>query len=138
MSLTPGPEPNPPSDATVQYVPPSFEPPYRVLLLAAAGHGWYQASGQDERARILASLRRYFEEWETRGARLLASFDDDYFLVGQPAALDYSIYVMYEVDSLELVAAMIQRVRDEIDDVRLDTCFRMEARIGRPLFLVSA
>jgi hypothetical protein len=122
----------------VKYVPPTFEPPYRVLLLAAAGHGWYQAQGQAERERILVAMRRYFDEWESRGARLLASFDDDYFLVGQPAALDYSIYVVYEVDSLELVAAMIQRVREEIDGVRLDSCLRLEARIGRPLFLVSA
>lgn len=126
------------NQAPVKYVPPTFEPPYRVLLLAAAGHGWYHASGHAERERILVAMRHYFEEWESRGARLLASFDDDYFLVGQPAALDYSIYVVYDVDSLDLVASMIQRVREEIDGVRLDACLRMEARIGRPLFLVSA
>jgi hypothetical protein len=137
MTLLRGPRGIQIAQRLVKYVPPTFEPPYRVLLLAAAGHGWYQAKGQAEREQMLLAMRRYFDEWESRGARLLASFDDDYFLVGQPAALHYSIYVVYEVDSLELVAAMIQRVRDEIDGVRLDACLRMEARIGRPLFLVS-
>ncbi len=124
--------------STMEYVPPTFEPPYRVLLLASAGHGWYQAPGRAERERILAAMQRYFDEWESGGARLLASFDDDYFVMGQPAALDYSIYVLYEVDSLDHVARMVQRAREEVDGLRLDSCMRLEARIGRPLFLLSA
>ena len=120
----------------MEYVPPAFQPPYRVMLLAAAAHGWYQ-SDNAERERILARLRAFFDEWETRGARLLYSFDDDYFVTGQPSSLDYSIYVQYEVDSLDVIAAMIQRVREEVDGVRLDRSFRMEARVGRPLFLLD-
>lgn len=122
----------------VEYDPPAFQPPYRVLLLAAASHGWYQAPDRAARERILRALSRYYAEWEERGARLLASFDDDFFLVGQPAPLDYSIYCLYEVDDLGLVAGQVQRLREEIEGVRLDGCFRMEARIGRSLFLVSA
>jgi len=107
------------------------------MLFAAASHGWYQADDQAERERILARLRTFFEEWEQAGARLLYSFDDDYFVTGQPSSLDYSIYVQYEVDSVDVPAAMIQRVRDEVDGIRLDRSFRMEARIGRPLFLLD-
>ena len=121
----------------MEYVPPAFEPPYRVMLFAAAAHGWYQAAGNDERERILGRLAAWLAEWEGRGARLLFSFDDDYFVTGQPSSLDYSIYVQYEVDSLDIVAAMIQQVREEVDGVRLDRSFRMEARIGRPLFLLD-
>lgn len=121
----------------MEYVPPSFEPPYRVLLLAAAGHGWYQAPDEPARERILAAMRRWFAEWEARGARLLASFDDDYFVAGQPTALDYSIYVIFEVDSLDVIAGLVQLVREEMDGVRLDSCMRLEARVGRPLFLVA-
>ena len=121
----------------MEYVPPAFEPPYRVMLFAAAAHGWYQATDDVERDRILARLRAFFGEWEERGARLLYSFDDDYFVTGQPSSLDYAIYVQYEVDSLDVVVAMIQRVREEIDGVRLDRSFRMEARVGRPLFLLD-
>jgi hypothetical protein len=121
----------------MEYVPPAFEPPYRVMLFAAAAHGWYQATDEVERDRILIRLRAFFDEWEERGARLLYSFDDDYFVTGQPSSLDYSIYVQYELDSLDVVAAMIQRVREEVDGVRLDRSFRMEARVGRPLFLMD-
>jgi hypothetical protein len=120
----------------MEYVPPAFQPPYRVMLFAAAAHGWYQG-GHAEREQLLGRLRGYFEEWENAGARLLYSFDDDYFVTGQPSSLDYSIYVQYEVDSLDIVAAQIQRVREEVDGVRLDRSFRMEARIGRPLFLLD-
>ena len=121
----------------MEYVPPAFEPPYRVMLFAAAAHGWYQAADDAERERILSRLRAFFDEWEARGARLLYSFDDDYFVTGQPSSLDYSIYVQYEVDSLDVIAAMIQRVREEVDGIRLDRSFRMEARVGRPLFLLD-
>src|SRR5438093_8398100 len=120
----------------MEYVPPAFEPPYRVLLFAAAAHGWYQAA-EDERKRILIMLGAFFDEWEEHGARLLYSFDDDYFVTGQPSSLDYAIYVQYEVDNLDVVAAMIQRVREEVDGIRLDRSFRMEARVGRPLFLLD-
>ena len=121
----------------MEYVPPAFQPPYRVMLFASAAHGWYQAADDAERERILTRLSAFFDEWEERGARLLYSFDDDYFVTGQPSSLDYSIYVQYELDSLDVVAAMIQRVREEVDGVRLDRSFRMEARVGRPLFLLD-
>ena len=120
----------------MEYVPPAVEPPYRVMLFAAATHGWYQADDA-ERKRILSGLGAFFDEWDERGARLLCSFDDDYFVTGQPSSLDYSIYVQYEVDSLDVVVAMIQRVREEVDGIRLDRSFRMEARVGRPLFLLD-
>ena len=120
----------------MEYVPPAFQPPYRVMLFAAAAHGWYQGD-HAEREQLLGRLRGYFAEWEAAGARLLYSFDDDYFVTGQPSSLDYSIYVQYEVDSLDVIAAMIQRVREEVDGIRLDRSFRMEARVGRPLFLLD-
>jgi hypothetical protein len=121
----------------MEYVPPAFEAPYRVMLFAAAAQGWYQAADDAERKLILKALGAFFDEWEERGARLLYSFDDDYFVTGQPSSLEYAIYVQYEVDSLDVVAGMIQRVREEVDGIRLDRSFRMEARVGRPLFLLD-
>jgi hypothetical protein len=119
----------------MRYAPPSFEPPHRVMLFAAASHGWYQTPDVAARERILAALSAFFERWTDGGARVLGSFDDDYFLVGQPAPLHYSIYVLYEVDSIDFIPSLMQTLRDEIDGVRLDACFRVEVRIGRQLFL---
>jgi hypothetical protein len=121
----------------MRYAPPSFAPPHRVLLLAAASHGWYQAPDSATRERILAALGTFLDGWTEKGARLVGSFDDDYFLVGQPAPLPYSIYVLYETDTIEFVPALMQTLREEVDGVRLDACFRMEVRIGRQLFLTT-
>ena len=118
------------------YERPNFGPPYRVLLLAAASQGWYSAADAAARDRLLERLRGWFAQWRERGARLLVSFDDDLFLVGQPAPLPYSIYVVYEVDELDIVVAALAALRDEVDGIRLDAAFRMEARLGRPLFLL--
>jgi hypothetical protein len=121
----------------VEYVPPKFEPPYRVLLLAAAAHGWYQAADEAARKRVLARLQEFFDGWERPGVSVLASFDDDFFIVGQPSSLGWSIFVLYEVQSLDVVAERMQSAREEVDGLRLDSCFRMEAHVGRPLFLVN-
>lgn len=121
----------------MHYVPPSFAAPHRVLLLAAASHGWYQAPDAATRERIIVQLKRFYERWSEHGARLLGSFDDDYFLVGQPSPLPYSIYTLYEVDSIEFIPALMNSLREDVDGIRLDSCFRMEARIGRSLFLVA-
>jgi hypothetical protein len=119
------------------YVPPSFAPPYRVLLLSAATEGWFQRPDNSMRELVVARMRRFFDEWEERGATLLASMDDDYFLVGQPTSLEFTIFVIYDVPSLDIVADLIQSVREEVDGVRLDRYFRFEARVGRQLFVTS-
>ncbi len=118
------------------YERPTLEPPYRFLLLAAATDGWYAANA-DERERVLERLAAWFDRWTERGARLLVSFDDDLFMVGQPAPLPYSIYVVYEVDDLAVVAETLGELRDEVGGIRLDAAFRMEARVGRRLFLLA-
>jgi hypothetical protein len=120
------------------YVPPEFEPPYRVLLLVAAAAGWYQATDDAERGKILERFGAFFDGWRDGGARLIGSFDDDYFVVGQPSSLGWSILALYEVPSLDLVAERINSTRVEVDGVRLDRAFRMEARVGRNLFLLDA
>jgi hypothetical protein len=119
----------------VPYERPNLEPPYRVLLLAAATDGWYGATAA-ERERLLGRLAAWFDAWTERGARLLASFDDDLFMVGQPAPLAYSVYVVYELDDLALVPRTLGELREEVDGIRLDAAFRMEARVGRRLFLL--
>jgi hypothetical protein len=119
------------------YVPPSFSPPYRTLLLAAATQGWFDAADQAERERVVARMQRFFSDWEARGATLLASMDDDYFLVGQPTSLEYTIFVTYDIPDLSIIVDLIQSTREPIEGVRLDRYFRFEVRVGRQLFLVD-
>jgi hypothetical protein len=122
----------------VPYERPTLEPPYRVLLLGAANDGWYRAADAAERERLLERLEAWLAGWPERGARLLVSFDDDLFMVGQPAPLTYSLYIVYEVDDLAVVTQTLAELREEVDGIRLDSAFRMEARIGRQLFLLAS
>jgi hypothetical protein len=113
------------------YAEPTFGPPYRILFLLAATQGWYEGDAT-ARERALQALRQLFESVESEGARLVGSVDDDLFATGQPLSLPYSIYVLYDVDDLDIVVRMTQRLRAS----ELARMFRFEARVGRPLFLL--
>ena len=94
----------------MEYPEPGFDPPYRVMLLIAATEGWFVAD-RAEREAATDELARLLSETEERGARLLASFDDDLFLSGQPAPLPYTIHILYDVDDLALVVGLVHRLR---------------------------
>jgi len=116
----------------VEYAEPDFEPPHRVLVLVASTDGWYGAAGE-EREAATDELGAIFREAEEAGARLIASFDDDLFLTGQPAPLPYSIFVLYDVDDLTVVVRLVHRLRTSPAARYL----RLEARVGRPLFVLD-
>jgi hypothetical protein len=120
-----------------KYVPPEVDPPYRTIVLAAATDGWYQASDEERERRILPRLSALFAEWRELGAEFIASVDDDLGTVGQPNALGFSIFIVMDTPSIEALAQMMQRLRVTVDGVRLDRCFRFDARLGRPLFLLE-
>jgi hypothetical protein len=116
----------------VEYTTPAFEPPYRVLVLAASSDGWYAASA-DDRARTLDLFARLLERVAAAGARLVGSFDDDLFATGQPLSLPYSIYALYDVDDLTAIVQMVHDLRTS----ELGHMLRLEVRIGRSLFLLA-
>ena len=115
----------------MEYAAPTFEPPYRVLVLAASSYGWYGAS-EDERADALDQFARLLQRVAAAGARLVGSFDDDLFATGQPLSLPYSIYALYDVDDLSAIVQMVHDLRAS----ELGKMLRLEVRIGRPLFLL--
>lgn len=116
---------------------PEMPTPRRVILLGAATSAYYEASDDDRRTRILPRFKELVEEWKALGARVLATLDDDLFMVGQPGSTDFTFYLLFEVDELETVVGMIQRIRETVGGVRMDQYVRFEARIGRPFFLLE-
>jgi hypothetical protein len=116
----------------VEYPEPDFDPPYRVLVLVAATDGWYEATAE-KRDEATDELGRILRDAGKDGARLLASFDDDLFLTGQPAPLPYTIFVLYDVDDLSVVVRLVHRVRTS----QLGRFLRLEARVGRHLFVLD-
>jgi hypothetical protein len=121
----------------VEMVTPEMPSPRRVVLLGASTSAYYEASDEDRRTRILPRFKELVEEWKTLGARVLATLDDDLFMVGKPSTADFTWYLMFEVDELETVVGMIQRIRETVNGVRMDEYVRFEARIGRPFFLLE-
>jgi hypothetical protein len=122
----------------VTFTPPSTPgPPYRALVMGSLQPGYYTATSEDRRDAILPAMQELLDGWERLGARLIGSFDDDLFIVGPPASVDFSMYLLFEVDTLDLIVRMLQQVRETTGGVRLDEYMRFEARIGRPLFLAS-
>lgn len=121
----------------VDFVPPEVPKPYRAILLGAATQGWFQASDKERREKVLPRFKGMIEEWQNMGAKALASVDDDLFMVGEPGAPDFTWYLIFEIPSLEVFAAMIQCVRKTVNGTRLDRYIRIEGRLGRPFFLIE-
>lgn len=121
----------------MRYVDPEPGAPYRVLLTIAATRGWYEASTADREQLALPRFSAWLARWEAAGARLLSSFDDDLFAAGEPVGGGATIYLCYDVPSLDVVPPLLHEVRVEVDGARLDRWFRFEARAGRALFLAS-
>lgn len=119
------------------YDPPELEYPLRVMIFGACRDAWYEASDEDRAERALPALRALLDDWHGMGMNLIASFDDDYFLVGQPGSLQYAFFILAEVESLDLLVAIVNRARTSVDGLRADRYFRFEARAGRRLFLLD-
>jgi hypothetical protein len=116
----------------VEYPAPDFDPPYRVLVLIASTDGWYAAT-PSERDSATDELGRILRDPEAQGGPPVVSFDDDLFVTEEPAPLPYSIFVLYDVDDLGIVVGLVHRLRTS----PLSRFLRLEARIGRPLFVLD-
>lgn len=122
----------------VELVKPEMPDPKRVIFLGAATNAFYEASEEDRATLILPRFKEMMDEWRELGARVLATLDDDLFMVGEPASTGFTFYLLFEIDALETVVGMIQRLREPINGVRMDSYMRFEARVGRPFFLLEA
>ncbi|HEY9457834.1 MAG TPA: hypothetical protein VIQ56_08015 [Gaiella sp.] len=121
----------------VEMVFPRMSGSLRVLFLGAMTSAWYEAGEEARRDQVLPRFKQLTQEWLDLGATPLATLDDDLLMVGQPVSTGYTFFLMFEVERLETVVEMIQRLREPVDGVRMDTYARFEARVGRPFFLLE-
>ena len=121
----------------VEMVYPSATSTLRAVLLGAMTSAYYEAGDDLRRTRILPRFKQLVEEWRELGVSILATVDDDLLMVGEPRSTGYTFYVVVEVARLEDVTAMIQRIRETVDGVRMDEYLRFEARVCRPFFLLE-
>lgn len=108
--------------------------PLRVLVLGGGLPAYFDASEEEKREVFLPRFRRLLAEWEESGARVVASFCDDVFQVGPAVPGAWAWYLIFDVDDLDVAAAMVEAVRREEGGVRLDRYVRFELRVGRPFW----
>jgi len=48
-----------------------------------------------------------------------------------------SWYLIYELDDLNMIPAMLHCLRQTVDGARLDRYLRIEAKVGRPFFILG-
>jgi hypothetical protein len=95
----------------------------------------YFALGEREKSEVfMPRFRRVLAEWEELGARVVASFCDDVVQVGPVPPPAGAWYLIFEIDDLDVAAAMIQATREAVEGVRLDSYARFELRFGRPFW----
>jgi hypothetical protein len=109
----------------------------RAILLGAMTPAYYEIVTDEERAKVLARFRQLVQEWQQLGARVVATLDDDLFMVGEPGSPRFTFYLMFDIDDPQVAIDMIHRVRVPVDGVRMDRYVRFEARVGRPFFLLE-
>jgi hypothetical protein len=107
---------------------------HRILVLGGGLPAYFEASEEEKRDVFLPRFRALLAEWEELGARVVASFCDDVLQVGPASASSWAWYLIFDLDDIATAAKMIERVRTEVDGVRLDRYVRFETRIGRPFW----
>jgi hypothetical protein len=105
-----------------------------VLVLGGGLPAYFEASEEEKRDVFLPAFRALLARWEELGARVVASFCDDVLQVGPAEAGRWAWYLIFEMDDLDVAAAMVDEVRTPIEGVRLDRYVRFELRIGRPFW----
>lgn len=109
----------------------------RAILLGAMTSAYYEIATDEERAKVISRFRTLMDEWRTVGARLVGTLDDDLFMVGEPPGVGFTFYLLFDIDSPQVVVEMIQRLREPVEGIRMDRYARFNARIGRPFFLLE-
>lgn len=109
----------------------------RAILLGAMTAAWYEIATDGERKKVIERFAKLMEEWRELGTRVVGTLDDDLFMVGEPAGARFTFYLLFDVDSPQIVAEMIQRIREQVDGIRMDRYVRFEAHVGRPFFLLE-
>ena len=108
--------------------------PYRIMMMGAPLDQFFLLTAEEKAEKFLPGFKRMLANWEKLGAAVVASITDDLLSVGAPRSLDYVWFLLFDVPSLDTVAAMIREVRTEVEGIRLDKFIRWEARIGRPFY----
>lgn len=120
-------------------MPNGWEPiplrkPHRIMIVGSALETFFGLGEAEKNDLFMPRFKQVLAEWEELGARIVASFCDDVVQVGPVLPPAGAWYLIFEVDDLDVAAAMIQATREQVNGVRLDSYTRFEFRLGRPFW----
>jgi hypothetical protein len=118
----------------MEWQPIPMHRPYRVMIAGTATDAFFSATDDEKTESAMPRFQQILAEWEELGARVVASLCDDVFQVGVAQPPRWAWYLLFDVDDLDVAAAMIQATREQVDGVRGDKYFRFELTIGRPFW----
>jgi hypothetical protein len=110
-----------------------YRAPYRVMLVGSGTSRFFEATVEERRGIFLPRFKQAIQDWEDAlGARPIATFTDDVFQMGETYGPFFAWYLIFEIDTIDVAAQMIQAAREPVNGVRLDTWVRLAIRFGRP------
>src|SRR3954463_9145633 len=114
--------------------PIPLNPPYRIMITGCGTPTLFAATNEERKEVFLPRFKQMIAEWKELGARPVGTFVDDVFQMGETTEPFWAWYLIFEVDTLDVAAQMIQASRETVDGVRMDTWIRLEMRFGRAFF----
>ena len=111
----------------------------RVLFCIAVLEEFF-AADDDTRARLVERLKEEFADLKGRfGVEVLGTLDDDRTLVGPMYGAPWTCYILADAPDFDAVVSVCDLVRRPAEEgYRLYRYFKIEARIGQPLFFGDA
>ena len=94
------------------------------------------AAGADERQAVFEATRSAFDGYAERfGVTVLGTFYDDTLQIGPSTSFPWTCYLLLDAPDYPTVRAIANLVREtEVGEHRLWRYYKVEARLGRPLF----
>jgi hypothetical protein len=114
-------------------------PPLRVLFCIAVLDEFFAAT-DEVRGQVLPRLEGEFADLQGRfGVQVIGTIDDDRTMVGPMLSFPWTCYILADAPDFDAVVSVCDLVRKPADPgYKLFRYFKIEARVGQPLFFGNA
>ncbi|QAY62583.1 hypothetical protein ET495_04200 [Xylanimonas allomyrinae] len=109
--------------------------PMRALVAIGVTERFFAAPESERKAVFLATKTAFAGLAGRFGVRVLGTFDDDTLQIGPSTTFPWTCYLLLEVPGYDEVRAITNVFRETpVGDHQLWRYYKVEARLGRPLF----